>query len=67
MLSFHWTGLKQDTSDMRGARYEYDFTWLYILKSGFSILEVRGYNTLYNGGATTGGSSVRTSTLANII
>ena len=35
VLSFHWTTLMQDTLDITGAGYEYDFIWLY---TGCSIL-----------------------------
>jgi len=28
----------RDTPDITGAGYEYDFTWLYTLETGYSIL-----------------------------
>jgi len=28
----------QDTLDITGAGYEYDFTWLHTLETGYSIL-----------------------------
>ena len=38
VLSFHWTTLMQDTLDITNVGHEYDFTWLYILETGYSIL-----------------------------
>jgi len=37
-LSLHWTAPTQVTLDITGAGYEYDFTRLHSLDTGYSIL-----------------------------
>jgi len=56
----------QDTPDIPGAGYEYDFTWLYASETGYSFL-VQGNDTkqAYNSGVTDGDARVLTSTLAS--
>jgi len=58
--SFHWTTLRQDTLDIAGAGYEYDFLLLY---TGYFLL-VQGKITtqVYNSGVTDGGRLIRVQT-----
>jgi len=50
--SFHWTTLMQNTLDITGAGYEYDFIWLY---PGYSILVLwKDTTQAYNSGVTDG-------------
>jgi len=61
VLSFHWTFLMKDTPDIICAGYEYDFTWLYGLETGYSILvQWEDTTQVYNSAVTEGGARVPT-------
>jgi len=61
------SGARYRTPDITGAGYEYDFTWLYILETGYSILvQCEDTTQVYNSGETDGGARVRTSPLDNL-